>query len=98
MTQIYQKEDAAMRYRSDLTDDQWEAIKTFFEGENRGKHLQKHEKREMVNAVLYYKEANCSWRKLPPDFPPHISVWNFYNRARINGLWDRIQNALEKAI
>jgi|GEM_PF-2094920 len=35
-----------MRYQSDLTDTQWEQIKHFFEGENRSKHFQKHEKRE----------------------------------------------------
>lgn len=79
-----------MEYPSDLTDRQWERIRGFFEGENRGKHFSKHEKRELVNGVLYVVKTGCQWRQLPHDFPPYTTVWNFYRRARIKGLWDRI--------
>jgi transposase len=79
-----------MGYPSDLTDRQWDCIKDFFEGENRGKHLRKHKKRELVNGVLYVVKTGCQWRQLPHDFPPYTTVWNFYRRARIKGLWDKI--------
>lgn len=79
-----------MGYPSDLTDRQWNQIKIFFEGENRGKHLRKHDKRELMNGVLYVVKTGCQWRQLPHDFPTYTTVWNFYRRARIKGLWDRI--------
>lgn len=41
-----------MAYPSDLTDRQWTVIQSFFEGENRGQHLQEHDKRKLVDAVL----------------------------------------------
>ena len=40
-----------MGYESDVTDSQWELIKDFFDFK-KGKHLQIHDKRTLVNAVL----------------------------------------------
>jgi transposase len=37
-----------LRYSSDLTDKKWEMIKPFFTRTKKGKHLQKHDKRELV--------------------------------------------------
>jgi putative transposase len=79
-----------MGYSSDVTDNQWSKICGYFEGENRGKHFCKHSKRELVNGVLYVVKTGCQWRLLPHDFPPYTTVWNFYRRARIKGLWDKI--------
>jgi len=84
-----------MSYPTDLTEKQWEKIKAYLEGENRGKHFRKHHKRDLVNAVLYVEETGCHWRQLPHDFPPYMTVWNFYRRARIKGLWDTIMAELE---
>jgi transposase len=85
-----------MGYPSDLTNSQWEKIRSFFEGENRGKHLCKHSKRELMNGVLYVVKTGCQWRQLPHDFPPYTTVWNFYRRARNKGLWDEILAELVK--
>jgi transposase len=40
--------------------------------------------------VLYVVKTGCQCRQLPHDFPPYTTVWNFYRRARIKGLWDQI--------
>lgn len=73
-------------YPSDLTDAQWEAMKADF----RGMRNRKWDKRELVNAVLYYEKTGCQWRLLPHDFPPYATVWSFYRRAKQIGLWERI--------
>ena len=79
-----------MGYITDLTDNQWSIIEPFFTGENRGKHLKKQEKRNLVNAVLYLNKTGCQWRLLPNDFPPYTAVWSFYRRAKKSGLWEKI--------
>jgi putative transposase len=79
-----------MEYSSDVTDSQWAVIKRFFSGENRGKHLQKHTKRELLNGVLYLNKTGCQWRLLPRNFPPYVTVWSFYRRAVKSGLWEKI--------
>ena len=81
-----------MGYTTDLTDKQWILIEPFLSGENRGKHLQKHSKRELVNAVLYLNKTGCQWRLLPNDFPPYATVWSFYRRAVKSGLWEKLMD------
>jgi putative transposase len=83
-----------MRYSTDLTDKQWNIIKQFFTKENRGKHLQKQSRRELVNAVLYLNKTGCQWRLLPKDFRNYVTVWSFYRRAVKSGLWEKIMDCL----
>jgi transposase len=85
--------EGSMRYSSDLTDSQWSLIKDFFVV-NRGKNLQQHDKRELVNAVLYRIKTGCQWRLLPKDFPPHDTVWSFYRRAVRKGIWGKVMDKI----
>jgi len=84
-----------MNYSSDLTDRQWDKIKGVFEMKTRGEHLCKHDKRKLVNGVLYVEKTGCKWRQLPSDFPPYATVWNFYRQVRTKGLWDKVQAELD---
>ena len=84
-----------MGYPSDLNDTQWNLIKHLFENkDNRGKHLQTEEKRNLVNAVLYINKTGCQWRYLPNDFPHYVTVSSFYHRAKERGIWDKIRALL----
>ena len=73
-------------YPTDLTDRQWETIKPLLS------HLRtyKWSKRELINAVLYLVKTGCQWRNLPHDFPPWKTVYSFFRRAELTGLWDKI--------
>ena len=84
-----------MGYMTDLTDKQWRMIEGFFKS-NKGQHLVKHSKRELVNAVLYLVKTGCQWRMLPKDFPPHDTVWSFYRRAVESGTWEKAMDHLVK--
>jgi len=78
------------KHPSDLTDTHWEQIEEHFQGVR----TRKWAKRELVNAVLYFEKAGCQWRLLPHDFPPFATVWSFYRRAKLTGLWERILRSL----
>jgi len=59
----------------------------------------KWEKRELVDAVLYFFVDNgCKWRNLPHNFPPHTTVSSFYYAAIKSGLWDKIYAALVEKV
>lgn len=73
-------------YPTDLSDYQWEAIEDFFVN----MRTYKWDKRELVNAALYITKTGCQWRNLPHDFPPWKTVYSFFRRANISGLWDEI--------
>ena len=38
------------------------------------------------------------WRNLPKDFPKWKTVYSFYRRACLNGIWDKIQKTLVKKV
>lgn len=84
-----------MRYTSDLSDSQWEIVK-----EHIGKpgNKSKYEKRELVNAVLYVEKTGCQRRNLPADFPKWTAVYQFFKRAKMSGLWEKINMALVKKV
>lgn len=83
------------RYASDLSDSQWAIIAPLFPpAGNRSKW----EKRELVDAVLYFIDNGCKWRNLPHDFPPYTTVANFYYAAIRSGLWEKIRAALVERV
>ena len=81
-------------YPSDLTDREWEHIESFFPLGNKSEH----HKRSLVNAVFYIEKTGCQWRQLPHDYPAYSTVWSFYRRAKISGLWEKIMDALVKRV
>ena len=82
-----------MRYTSDMTNSQWEIIKTILKKE---KYRNIENKREQINAVFYVVKTGCQWRNLPKDFPNWKTVYSFYRRACLNGIWIKIQKELVK--
>lgn len=82
-----------MRYTSDMTDSQWEIIKPILQ---EAKYRSLEEKREQINAVFYLVKTGCQWRNLPKDFPKWKTVYSFYRRACLNGIWDIIHKVLVK--
>lgn len=53
---------------------------------------------EQINAVFYLEKTGCQWRNLPKDFPKWKTVYSFYRRTCLNGIWDKIQKALVKKV
>ena len=70
-------------------------IKPILQG---AKYRSLEEKREQINAVFYLVKTGCQWRNLPKDFPKWKTVYSFYRRACLNGIWDKIQKALVKKV
>lgn len=81
-----------MAYPSDITDAGWRTIEAFLPNGNRAKH----NKRDLVNAVLYITKTGCQWRQLPNDFPYWSTVHSFFYRAKKSGLWVKIMDAVVK--
>ena len=79
-----------MAYPSDLQDKQWEMIKHYFPRGNQSKH----DKRILMNGVLYVVRSGCQWRLLPQDFPSWKTVYTFYRRMCIATIWEKILDEL----
>jgi putative transposase len=87
-----------MGYPTDLNDRQWAFIEPIFKNAagNYG-NRSKWDKRLLVNAVRYLNKTGCQWYLLPKEFPPYTTVSSFFHRAKVNGIWEKINRALVEA-
>lgn len=82
-------------YTSDLTDTQWNLIKSLLP-------LQPHgpgrpiaiNMRAAVDAMLYIVRTGCQWANLPTDFPPSGSVYYHFRKWSLDGTWQRLNQVL----
>ncbi len=81
-------------YPSNLTDKQWELLEPLIPPLCADATYYKHERREIVNAILYVLRSGCPWRMLPHDLPPYGTVFDSFRRWQREGVWDRVLEAL----
>ena len=81
------------RYRSDLTDAQWQLIKPLFEQQT----FRVHHPREIVNALFYLTKTGCQWRMLPEGFPPWQTVYYHFRQWMERGLIAELNDRLRRA-
>lgn len=82
------------RYPSDLTDEQWAILEPYIPKPLPGGRPAKHERREIVNAILYVLRTGCGWEYLPHDLPPWSTVYWYFRRWKRAGVWEAANAAL----
>src|SRR4029450_7840390 len=78
------------RYATDLSDREWALLAPLIPAPKPGGRPAVHDRRELVNAMLYWLRAGCAWRLLPHDFPPWQTVYHYWRVWRQQGRWERI--------
>ena len=88
------------RYPTDLTDRQWKLVESLLPSPPLGPagRKPKHDKREIVNAMLYQVRSGGAWRMLPKDLPPWQTVYGYFRDWRNDGTLDRIHDALRERV
>ncbi|MCX5064661.1 IS5 family transposase [Micromonospora lupini] len=81
-------------YPSDLTDAQWDLVKGLLPEPSGGGRPEKHQRREIVNAILYLLRSGCPWRYLPADLPPWQTVYWYFVRWEEAGVTEKLLAAL----
>src|SRR5215213_6004506 len=74
------------RYPTDLTD------------AKSGGRPARHERREIVDAILYVLRSGEAWRLLPHDLPPWQTVYHDFRLWRLDGTWERVNAALRERV
>lgn len=83
-----------MRYPTDMTDKQWEQLKTLLPQ----KRTSEAKAREYINAILYVLRTGGSWAMLPHDFPNFETVKTYFHKLQRDGTWQRINDALREQV
>ena len=86
--------DTRTAYPSDLTTAEWAQVCRVIPAPKPGGRPAKHDRREIVNALLYVARTGCQWRALPHDFPPWATVYWYFRIWKDDGTFDRLMDLL----
>ena len=86
-----------LRYASDCTDREWEAIEPFMPPPPKVGRPREVDMRDVWNAIQYIASGGIAWALLPKDFPPFQTVQYWFYRFRNEGLLELINDVLAMA-
>lgn len=85
-------------YPSDLNEEGWTILEAHIPLAKWGGRPRTVDMREVMNAIFYMLRSGCSWEMLPHDFPPHQTVYDYFNKWRKSGDWERINRVLREEL
>ena len=75
-------------YQSDMSEKEWELVKShFYPTDHRGSSC-KHDRKTIVDAILYVVEGGIKWRMMPSNFPPWKTVYDHFSKWNKSGAWE----------
>ncbi len=81
-------------YPSDLNDEQWLVLARLVPEPKSGGRPPTHDRREIVNGILYVTRGGCAWRMMPHDLPVWQTAYHYFRLWRLDGTWERIHDRL----
>lgn len=89
---LYVEANSEVGHLSDTTDREWVAVAVLLtcKTTERNSWTRKHNRRTILNAVLYRTVNCCAWTDLPPEYPPPSTAWTYYSEWKRAGVWDAI--------
>ena len=85
---------SALRYPSDLTDDEWAYVDPLIPPAKRGGNKRHVDVREVMNGIMYILSTGCQWRAIPKDLPARSTLFDYLDLWSWDGTLDRIHHAL----
>ena len=85
-------------YPSDLSDREWSLVRTLFPPSSRRGRPRRWPVRRIVNAIFYVVRGGIAWRMLPSDYLPWKTVYHYFRRWRMDGIWVRLHRMLWHAV
>ena len=81
-------------YPTDLTDDQWAILEPLIPPAKSGGAPRTVKMREVLNTLFYQNRSGCQWDMLPHDLQPKSTAYDYFQRWRDDGTWQRLVDAL----
>src|SRR5215204_1978769 len=85
-------------YQTDLTDPEWETLKSYVPAPNKRGRPRVHSSRKVLDAIFYVLRSGCPWRLLPKEFPPWESVYCWFRKWRMDGTFERLNASLRELL
>ena len=71
-----------------LSDEQLTAIEAAIPRKRRG--VKPRRNREVISGIIHVLKIGCRWEDCPPDYGPHTTIYNRFNRWSKAGIWSGI--------
>ena len=87
------------QYATDLTDAQWQRIEPLLPAPRwrlDGPGRPPRDRRQIVNGLLYLNKTGCPWALLPCCFGPWKTVYDYFRRWSLQGVWPPVLDQLTK--
>src|ERR671916_2446000 len=85
-------------YPTDLSDAEWKDIEPHLPVPKEHVRPRIHSLHEIFDVIFYVLRSGCQWRLLPHDFPRWPTVYHYFRRWRIDGTWERINQAIRERL
>ena len=85
---------SALRYPSDLTDQEWALAKVAIPPAKRGGNKRTVDVREVMNGLMYVLSTGCQCRYIPKDLPPRSTVNGYFCLWGWDGTLEKIHHGL----
>ena len=90
------------RYPTDLTDEEWNQIKSLVPAPKSGKGRRGRPveltRRRLLDAIFYVVRSGCAWRLLPHDFGPWQTVYGYSRTWSQDWTWAFIHDVLRDCV
>lgn len=88
----------ATAFPARMTDAEWAILEPLVPALKGGGRPPKYTRRAILDAIRYAVRQGCTWRALPADLPHWNTAFWYYKEWQKDGTWDRIENALRRAV
>ena len=83
------------QYPTNLTDKQWQVTEKILDPQHRKR---KYSLRDIMDVIMYIVKTGCQWRMLPRDFPPYNTVFYYFNKWKLEGVFEELVDTLHVII
>jgi transposase len=87
-------------YSSSLTDAEWALVEPLLpvRDPHAGGRPLKHDRRLVLDSILYVLVSGCAWRLMPHDLVPWDAAYRWFRDWSADGTWDRVHDALRDRV
>ncbi len=81
-----------------MSDAEWAYVAPLLPAPSKDGRREKHDRRDVVDGILYVTHNGVVWRALPVDFPPWATVYGYFARWKRKGVTVQVHDGLRDEV
>ena len=81
----------------DLVEAVWQRLQPLLPTGKRSGRPYSHDRRAIVEAIVYQRQSGCAWNALPSHFPPYQTVYDQLRNWQKSGMWAKVWEEMEQS-